>query len=138
MEYTISEYLSYDAEEIRFLYESVGWMNYTARPEMLKKAFENSLAVFGAYEEDRLIGIIRAVGDGASIVFIQDLLVLPEYQRRGIGSALLKKVLEQYKGVYQIELMTDNEPGRVGFYKAAGFVKADEIGCCAFMKMFFQ
>lgn len=91
MEYTISEYMSYDAEEIRFLYESVGWMNYTARPEMLKKAFENSLAVLGAYEEDRLIGIIRAVGDGASIVFIQDLLVLPEYQRRGIGSALLKK-----------------------------------------------
>lgn len=138
MEYTISEYMSYDAEEIRFLYESVGWMNYTARPEMLKKAFKNSLAVLGAYEEDRLIGIIRAVGDGASIVFIQDLLVLPEYQRKGIGSALLKKVLDRYNGVYQIELMTDNEPERIGFYKVAGFVKADEIGCCAFMKMFFQ
>lgn len=63
---------------------------------------------------------------------------MPEYQRRGIGSALLKKVLDRYNGVYQIELMTDNEPERVGFYKAAGFVKADEIGCCAFMKMFFQ
>ena len=36
-----------------------------------------------AYDEDRLVGLIRVVGDGLTIVFIQDLLVYPQYQRQG-------------------------------------------------------
>lgn len=59
------------------LYASVGWAGYTRHPEMLEKALEHSLLVLAAFDGDRLVGLLRAVGDGHSIVFIQDILVQP-------------------------------------------------------------
>jgi len=102
---------------------------------MLKNAYANSLRIFGAYENEKLLGIIRVVGDGHSIVFIQDIVVLPEYQRHGIGTALLKKVLDTYAHVYQKTLLTDNTEKTILFYKSLGFQMDTEIECRAFMKM---
>ncbi len=59
----------------------------------LEQGYRNSLLVLAAYENDVLLGIIRMVGDGFTIVWIQDILVLPSRQRQGIGTALLKAVL---------------------------------------------
>ncbi len=132
---TVRELTAIDLDVLLDLYNSVGWTNYTEKPEMLKKAYENSLLILGAYENDKLVGVIRVVGDGFSVVFIQDILVFPEYQRRGIGTRLLREVMERYSSVYQMELMTDNTPKTVSFYQSVGFVKADDMGCCAFMKM---
>lgn len=72
------------------LYASVSWSNYTNHPRRLEQAFHQSLFVMAAYDDDEeLVGLIRAVGDGLTIVFIQDLLVCPHYQRQGIGRSLL-------------------------------------------------
>ncbi|MBQ1293057.1 MAG: GNAT family N-acetyltransferase, partial [Clostridiales bacterium] len=68
------------------------------------------------------------------IVFVQDILVFPNYQRKGIGTALLKAVLDRYPEVRQIELVTDNTPKTVAFYKSLGFKEFSEIGCCGFMR----
>lgn len=87
-----------------------------------------------AYEGDKLMGILRAVGDGYTVVFVQDILVFPEHQRKGVGSALLQAVLDRYSHVRQIELATDNTEKTVAFYKSMGFREMSEIGCCAFMK----
>ncbi len=130
----IKTYTNYNENEILNLYSSVGWTAYTDHPEVLKKGFENSLSVLAAYEDDRLIGLIRAVGDGYTIVFIQDILVLPEYQRRGVGTALLQAILDNYKDVRQIELATDNTPKTIAFYKSMGLHEFSEYGCCGFMK----
>ncbi|MFR3468483.1 MAG: hypothetical protein ACLTTF_02940 [Oscillospiraceae bacterium] len=46
---------------------------------MLKAAFNGSLLVLGAWADGNLVGIIRAVGDGASILYVQDILLYPEY-----------------------------------------------------------
>ena len=89
MEAILKEYIGYNEEEVLGLYESVGWTNYTDNPAMLKYAYLNSLKIYGAYVDDKLIGIIRVVGDGYSVIFIQDLLVHPEFQRKGVGSLLL-------------------------------------------------
>ncbi|MBQ1709880.1 MAG: GNAT family N-acetyltransferase, partial [Treponema sp.] len=62
----------------------------------LRHGFEHSLLLLAAYENDDLLGIVRAVGDGFTVVFIQDILVFPEKQRQGVGTALLKAVLEWY------------------------------------------
>lgn len=131
----VKEYSLYHRDEILDLYESVGWTNYTARPEMLKGAYENSLLTLAAYEDKALVGIVRVVGDGASIVFIQDLLVRPEFQRKGIGTALMKAVLERYPAVYQMELMTDDTEKTVAFYQSMGFQRAESLGCRAFLRM---
>ena len=132
----IRDYTAFERSEIMNLYASVGWTNYTDHPQMLEKAYNNSLCTLGAYTADNsLIGIIRAVGDGASILFIQDIIVLPEFQRRGIGTALLRAIISRYPDVYQTELMTDNTDKTIAFYKSLGFTPATEFGCLGFMKL---
>lgn len=131
----IREYKTFHEGEILNLYASVGWTAYTVSPEMLKKGFENSLLTLAAYEAEQLLGIIRTVGDGHTIVFVQDILVFPEHQRKGIGSALLQAILDRYSHVRQIELATDNTPKTIAFYKSMGFREMSEIGCCGFMKV---
>lgn len=130
----IREYRNYKEEEILGLYTSVGWTAYTEDPAALRRGYENSLLVLGAYEDGKLAGIIRAVGDGATVVFIQDILVFPEYQRKGVGSALLRAVLDKYAGVRQVELVTDNTEKTVAFYQSMGFHDLSELGCRGFMK----
>ncbi len=129
------QYGKYNENEIMALYGTVGWTNYTSRPEMLKAAYENSLLALGAYCNERLVGIIRLVGDAHSIIYIQDIVVLPEYQRRGIGGSLLRQALGRYPNVYQTVLLTDSTAANEGFYKSLGFAPAGRVGCMAFVKM---
>lgn len=130
----IREYKIFNEAEILRLYRSAGWTAYTDQPEVLRKGFENSMLTLAAYEGNQLLGIIRAVGDGHTIVFVQDILVFPEHQRKGIGSTLLQAILDRYSHVRQIELATDNTPKTIAFYKSMGFQEMSEIGCCRFMK----
>lgn len=131
----IREYRTYNEAEIMRLYASVGWTAYTDHPKVLRKGFENSMLTLAAYESEQLLGLIRAVGDGFTIVFVQDILVFPKYQRKGIGSALLKAILDRYSHVRQIELATDNTPKTIAFYQSMGFREMSEIGCCGFMRV---
>ena len=132
---TICEYKQYAEQEILHLYASVGWTAYTDHPDVLRKGFENSMLTLAAYEGNQFLGIIRAVGDGHTVVFVQDILVFPEHQRKGVGSALLQSILDRYSHVRQIELATDNTPKTIAFYKSMGFRELSEIGCCGFMKV---
>ena len=134
MEFSIKEYEAYHEEEILPLYESVGWTNYTQKPQMLNEAYLQSLKCYAAYVGNKLVGIIRVVGDGASVVFVQDLLVYPQYHRQGIGTALLKKIMEEYNGVYQLHLLTENTEKTIAFYKSLGFLMDTDIECRAFSK----
>lgn len=130
----IREYTDFRKDEILRLYSEVGWTAYTENMAALEEGYKNSLLVLAAYEGDELLGIIRAVGDGCTIVFVQDILVFPGHQRRGVGTALLKAVLDRYPDVRQVELVTDNTPKTVAFYKSLGFSELSEIGCCGFMR----
>ena len=131
----IREYKTYNEPEILRLYASVGWTAYTDHPEILRQGVENSMLTLAAYKNDQLLGIIRTVGDGHTIVFVQDILVYPEHQRKGIGTALLQAILDRYHYVRQIELAPDNTEKTIAFYKSMGFKEMSEIGCCGFMKV---
>ncbi len=121
-------------EDVLPLYEAVEWTNYTQHPTMLKVAYENSLHMLGAFnEEGKLVGVLRAVGDGASILFIQDILVYPAYQHQGIGTKLLQITLEKYKNVYQIQLATDDSTKTVSFYESNGFTSLTSLNCVSFI-----
>jgi len=131
--YDIRPYAKYHAGEILDLYNSVGWLAYVKEADVLERAFEHSLLTLAAYEDCKLIGLIRTVGDGESIVFIQDLLVHPKYQRKGIGAALVRAALDQFPNVRQIQLTTDNSPQTVAFYQSLGFLPHAHFGCVGFM-----
>ncbi|MBQ9167603.1 MAG: GNAT family N-acetyltransferase [Oscillospiraceae bacterium] len=130
----IKAYETYHEPEILLLYKSVGWSAYYTKPEILRQAFEGSLCVYGAYLGERLVGLIRVVGDGQTIIFIQDVLVHPDYQRQGIGTMLIGQIKARYHRVRQMHLLTDDTPRTVGFYKSAGFIPVEDAQCRAFTK----
>lgn len=121
-----------DFQAVLEIYDSVGWTNYTDRPTMLQKSLEHSLLVLAAFDGDRLVGLLRAVGDGHSIVFIQDILVLPIYQRQGIGRQLLEQAITHFPGIYQLHLLTDNTEKTRSFYEELGFTAVDILDCVAY------
>lgn len=129
----IKEYSQIDPDEILSLYSSVGWTAYTDNPDSLLRGIRNSLLTLAAFDKDRLLGLIRCVGDGETIIYVQDILVYPEFQRRGIGSALLRELPGRFPSVRQIVLSTDKEDRTMEFYKSMGFESLDNIGCCGFM-----
>ena len=133
MDFQIREYVCYEQDEVLALYESVGWTGYTCRFEIMECAFARSLKIYGAYVQNKLVGLIRAVGDGLTIVYIQDLLVHPSYQRMGIGKALMGRILDDYKNVYQKVLTTDDTEKTLAFYHHMGMKVDHEIGCRVFM-----
>ena len=116
-------------EDVLHLYQAVGWTNYTNQPEMLEQALSHSLVIYLALDGDSVVGLIRLVGDGFSSVFVQDLIVLPTYQRQGIGSALMKEALGDFKGAYQVQLVTEQTEKNVGFYRSLGFEALSIYDC---------
>ena len=134
MKFKIKEYDNYCERDILPLYQNAGWTNYTMQPKMIEKAYNNSLCTLVAIVDERVIGVVRAVGDGASVLFVQDIIVHSDFQRKGIGRALLEALLAKYENVYQIELATDNTTKLIAFYKSFGFMAGSEIGCELMMR----
>ena len=111
------------------LYSSVGWTNYTNKPAMLEEAVKDSLWQLAVYDEKELVAYIRLVGDGHSVIFVQDLLVRPDHQRQGIGKKLLEKALETFPHVYQRLLVTERSEKNLAFYQSLGFIELSEQAC---------
>jgi len=80
------------AEEMVTLRQSVGWG--ISNEQSLSKGLENSLYGVCAISENIVIGTARVVGDGATVFYIQDVIVKPVYQRMGIGYAMMEKVMD--------------------------------------------
>lgn len=120
--------------EIKNLYDNAGWISYTNDLPKLMKAMERSLLVVSAWDDEKLVGLIRVVGDGLIIVYIQDILVLSQYKRKGIGSRLLSYVLDNYKDVRQKVLLTDDSDSTRGFYEANGFVSSEKGNMISFIR----
>lgn len=96
-------------ESIKDIYKKESWNAYLKDDEKLIRAFDNSLYILGAYDDHKLIGFIRCVGDGEHILVVQDLIVDPEYQKQGIGTYLFKTIMEKYSNVRMFMVVTDIE-----------------------------
>lgn len=121
--------------DILNLYQKAGWTVYTNKPQKLLRALKNSRDVITAWQNDKLVGLIRTLGDGETIIYIQDILILPEYQRNGIGSVLLKKILHKYPGVRQKVLLTDDTYVTRQFYQENNFTNAEELNLRCYVRI---
>ncbi len=114
---------SWDEIEIADLYRAGGWWKEEYDPGELRHLIQGSylFAVAVDTKTGRAIGMGRVISDGVSDGYIQDLVVLPEYRKTGIGtqivSTLVKKCVEQ--GVFWIGLIA--EPDTEKFYLPLGF-----------------
>ena len=114
-------------ERIKEIYQGEGWSAYLHGDEALKRAFDSSLYCLGAYDENKLIGFVRCVGDGEHIVLMQDLIVEAHYRRRKIGTTLLRHVWDKYIHVRMFQVNTDIEDERDNqFYRSFGMKPISE------------
>ncbi len=119
-------------EKLERLYNDLQWYAYTQDLQLLYQAISNSLDIISAWNGEELIGIIRTVGDGLTIIYIQDLLVLNEYQNQGVGTQLMQQVLNKYKTVRQKVLITEEASDVRHFYEKNGFLSCDNGNLVAF------
>lgn len=127
-----------EAKEYNRLTDSVGW---GIRDEkIIQQALENTLYSLCVYDEDRLIGYGRIIGDKTIFLYIQDIIVIPEYQGKKIGTGiiteLLKKV-EEYKKVNpNIRTYLGASKGKENFYEKFGFISRpnEELGVGMILK----
>lgn len=114
-------------DELMALYEANGWRAYTIDPEGLHRGVRNSTYTVVARDDDELVGLARVVSDDHSIMYLQDILVLPSHQRRGIGRALLGRCLERFAHCRGKVLLTDDEERQLRFYESLGYVQAADV-----------
>lgn len=105
------------------LYTSVGWE--APCREQITLALKNSLATFVAYDGEKALGMVRLLGDSGMSFYVKDFAVLPDWQEKGVGKALMA-ALQDYilshveKGwAVSLELISTKEA--VDFYKKQGF-----------------
>jgi Acetyltransferases len=122
IDYTFEKTTDITAQQILDLYQSVGWSAYTQQPQTTLKALDNS-TVLWAVADQKLIGLCRGITDGATILYIQDILVDPSFQGQHIGTNLVNKFLQHYQNIGQTVLITDPDDKTLAFYQSLKFLE---------------
>ena len=123
-----------EREAVRRLYDDAAGSLYLRHGRARARAARVALPRL-RYDGDTLCGLLRAVGDGQTILYIQDILVLQQYRRHGIGRTMVKMLLDAYPNVRQRVLLTDETPEMHGFYESLGFFPSGQVGLTAFYYM---
>ncbi|MBQ7821040.1 MAG: GNAT family N-acetyltransferase [Clostridia bacterium] len=106
------------ASDVADLRQAVGWNRIE---ESLQSALSASFCHIAAYDKNKLIGFVDCVSNGVTDAYIQDLMVHPDYQGKGIGSQLMDRTTEylKEKHIYMISVVYDKS--LKGFYERFGF-----------------
>ena len=112
------------AEEFNYLTNSVGWG--IRKNNIIDEALRNTLYSLCVYDDNKLIGYGRIIGDKTIFLYIQDVMVIPEYQNKHIGTGIVKNLLEQintYKKINpDIRTYLGASKGKESFYEKFGFI----------------
>ena len=109
-----------DVEDVLELFGRLKWAMMVGRdPERFQAAIDGSWPVVTAWDQGRLVGICRVVTDGQYTAYIADLAVDPDYQGKGLGSAMARKALALLDGFDTIALITSID--KVNFWERLDF-----------------
>ena len=108
-------------DDVLALYQANRWSS-AEKPELLHRALHGSHSLVSAWDGAKLVGLGNAISDGCLVVYYPHLLVLPDYQGRGIGRRLMEMLLSRYEGFHQHALLADG--GAIEFYRKCGFERA--------------
>lgn len=112
-------------DEFNLLYDSVGWGSYDKN--ITKKALDNTFYSVSVYKNNAIIGYGRLIGDAICFMYIHDVMVMPEYQSKKIGTMimneLLKKINELKKENPNLRVYLGASKNKESFYEKFGFIK---------------
>jgi len=123
MNITIKETKGIKKKDILSLYEANDWSS-AQKPDALYNALMNSNTLISAWDGNMLVGIGNAITDGYLVVYYPHLLVLPDYQGRGVGKKIMEVFRERYANFHQQILVADGQA--IDFYEQCGFRTASE------------
>ncbi|PYJ07860.1 MAG: GNAT family N-acetyltransferase, partial [Verrucomicrobia bacterium] len=83
-------------DSVLALYLANGWSS-ADKPELLHKALLGSHSLVTAWDGDKLVGLGNTLSDGHLVVYYSHLLILPEYQGRGVGTRLMQMLMARYQ-----------------------------------------
>jgi GNAT superfamily N-acetyltransferase len=109
-----SETRDLPVDSVLALYRANGWSS-ADKPDVLHKALIASHSLVTAWDGNRLVGLGNAISDGCLVVYYPHLLVLPEYQRRDIGTRLMQMLMAHYEGFHQHMLVAEGRA--IEFYR---------------------
>jgi GNAT superfamily N-acetyltransferase len=135
--YTLTDGLPTPADYNR-LRQKVAWGEYDE--SVIAAALPRSLYAVCAWAGEELVGMARVIGDGGLVYYIQDLIVLPEHQGRGIGSAMMARLMA-YVAAHAspntiVGLMAAR--GKEPFYERYGFTARPTERLGAGMTLFWR
>jgi len=110
-----------EPEAILELYRVNKWSS-SEKPNELYNGLINSHSLLSAWDHEKLVGIGNAISDGHLVVYYPHLLVHPDYQGKGIGQMIVKKMQEKY-GHFHMQMLTADGKA-IDFYQKVGFVRA--------------
>lgn len=124
-----------NVNEFNLLYDLVGWGAYDE--ETSKKALNNTYYSVSIYDDNKIIGYGRLIGDSICFMYIHDVMVKPEYQNKKIGTIIMNKLIEKIDGIKKenpyVRVYLGASKGKEGFYKKFGFIERQEAGLGAGM-----
>lgn len=127
-----------NVEEFNYLYDAVGWGSYDN--DVSKIALNNTLYSVSIYDDGKIIGYGRIIGDGVCFIYIHDIMVLPSYQLKGIGTIIMNNLLNKIKEIKKtnrfVRVYLGASLGKEEFYKKFGFVTRKEAGLGSGMILF--
>lgn len=110
-------------EEYFEMRRAVNFMQLSER--IASNALNNAFHITTVRDNGRAIGMIRVLSDGSYANFITDVMVIPEYQRQGIGKEMMRRTVEYMRGTLRpgetIVLYLMSAIGKEEFYKQFGF-----------------
>jgi len=115
------------SEQLHKLFISVGWSDGSETADMIKKyniPFLNATLVISAWEQERLIGAVRVLSDKMFRSIIYDLLVLPEFQNKGVGKELIKRCIAHFPSS---EWLVQTRENTASYYERNGFTVNHDV-----------
>ena len=114
-----------NVEEFNLLYDDVGWGAYDEN--IIQKALDNTFYSVSVYDDNKIVGYGRIIGDTICFLYIQDIMVKPEYQGNKIGTMIMNKLLEKTNEIKQenpdLRVYLGASKNREEFYEKFGFIK---------------
>ena len=115
-------------EEFNYLYDAVGWGSYDEK--VSEKALANTMYSVSVYDDDKIIGYGRIIGDGICFLYIHDVMVIPKYQNKKIGSQIMNKLLEKVNLIKRenpyVRVYLGASKGKEKFYERFGFITRED------------
>jgi GNAT superfamily N-acetyltransferase len=108
-------------DQLIALYRANAWSS-ADKGEVLRSALRGSHSLITAWSERRLIGLGNAISDGFLVVYYPHLIVLPEFQGKGVGTEIVRRLRKKYDSFHMHMLVADGKA--IDFYRSCGFERA--------------